>query len=92
MNGKQAIIEAVRDRFGITKKYSGEIVSCVLESMGRVITNDLGVDEIASFTGLGNFKKVLRAEHNGRNPSTGEAIVIPAKEVVRFKASPSLSE
>lgn len=36
---------------------------------------------------FGTFQKSIRAERNGVNPSTGEKIVIPEKEVVKFKAS-----
>ena len=37
--------------------------------------------------GFGTFQKAIRAERNGVNPSTGDKIVIPEKEVVKFKAS-----
>ena len=40
--------------------------------------------------GFGTFMVSRRAERNGRNPRTGNAIRIPAKKVPRFKPSRSL--
>ncbi len=37
--------------------------------------------------GFGTFKTVQLKERQGSNPKTGEKLVIPAKTVVRFKAS-----
>ncbi len=41
--------------------------------------------------GFGNFKTAQRAARLGRNPRTGEAVKVPARRVVRFSASTSLS-
>jgi len=41
---------------------------------------------------LGSFKVVHRAERAGRNPQTGKSITIPAKNVVKFKASKATDE
>jgi DNA-binding protein HU-beta len=35
--------------------------------------------------GFGSFKATIRKERVGRNPSTGETMVIPEKTVVKFK-------
>jgi DNA-binding protein HU-beta len=40
--------------------------------------------------GFGTFMVSRRAERNGRNPSTGKAIRIPAAKVPRFKPSRTL--
>ena len=40
--------------------------------------------------GLGTFKVKSRNARQGRNPRTGEAIVIPARKIVSFKASAGL--
>jgi len=41
-------------------------------------------------TGLGIFRVVERKARKGRNPKTGEELLIPAKKVIRFKASKNL--
>jgi DNA-binding protein HU-beta len=44
-------------------------------------------DRTVRFGGIGTFHVVQRAERQGRNPLTKEAITIPAKKAVTFKAS-----
>jgi nucleoid DNA-binding protein len=41
--------------------------------------------------GFGAFKTAQRAARTGRNPRTGEAVKVPARRVVRFSPSTSLS-
>src|SRR6202165_4209467 len=41
--------------------------------------------------GFGSFKTAQRAARMGRNPRTGEAVSVPARRVVRFAASTTLS-
>lgn len=56
-------------------------VNTILDVMKEVILTE---GEL-SFVGWGKFEIVDRAERKGRNPNTGETMVIPAKKVVRFK-------
>ncbi|HAS84425.1 MAG TPA: DNA-binding protein, partial [Verrucomicrobia bacterium] len=37
--------------------------------------------------GIGKLMLVERAERQGRNPSSGESITIPAKTVVKFRVA-----
>ncbi|MFU8781199.1 MAG: HU family DNA-binding protein [Kiritimatiellia bacterium] len=37
--------------------------------------------------GIGKLVLVARAERQGRNPATGEAITIPAKQVLKFRVA-----
>jgi DNA-binding protein HU-beta len=41
--------------------------------------------------GFGNFRVQQRAARMGRNPRTGEEVRVPARRVVRFSPSASLS-
>ncbi|HSP66011.1 MAG TPA: HU family DNA-binding protein [Candidatus Deferrimicrobium sp.] len=41
--------------------------------------------------GFGSFRTAQRAARMGRNPRTGEAVSVPARRVVRFAASTTLS-
>ncbi|MBT3368817.1 MAG: HU family DNA-binding protein, partial [Nitrospina sp.] len=45
-----------------------------------------------SLIGFGSFKVVDRAAREGRNPSTGEKIQIPASKAVKFTPSKVLKE
>lgn len=44
------------------------------------------------FTGWGKWEIVERAERIGRNPKTGEEVVIPTRKAIKFKAGKSLEE
>jgi len=50
------------------------------------------IEKVKLLPELGTFSVVERAPRKGRNPKTGEEIEIPAKKVVKFKASKRLSE
>ncbi|RLB80734.1 MAG: DNA-binding protein, partial [Deltaproteobacteria bacterium] len=42
--------------------------------------------------GFGTFSKVRHKARKGRNPQTGEAIKIKARNVVKFKAGKALKD
>ena len=42
--------------------------------------------------GFGTFSAPQRAERQGRNPKTGEAVTIAAHRVVKFKAGKALRD
>jgi DNA-binding protein HU-beta len=77
----------------------GEIVDHLSKKLGttKKLTNDFMVElnELAykqakkGFTipGLGKVFTTRTKKRNGRNPATGAAIVIPAKNKVKFKVS-----
>lgn len=65
----------------ISKKDATNLVDTTLE----IIKNQVKNGDKITIVGFGTFSKVERAERNGINPSTKEAIVIPAKFVAKFK-------
>lgn len=56
------------------------------------VQDALAIEKELIFTGFGKFETVEREERTGRNPSTGEEMVIPAKRVVKFKAGSKLAD
>lgn len=64
----------------------------VVTGLFDVITEEVGKGEKVSIHGFGSFEQVTRDERKGRNPKTGESIVIPAKKSPKFTASKSLKE
>ena len=56
------------------------------------IIDALKKGEKVVFSNFGTFEIRKRAERKGRNPSTGEEIMIPAKDVVVFKMSKNCLE
>lgn len=61
-------------------------VNTILDVMKEVILTEGELN----FVGWGKFEIIDRAERKGRNPNTGETMVIPAKKVVRFKPGKAL--
>ncbi len=43
-------------------------------------------------SGFGSFKVKTRAAHNGRNPKTGEAVMVPEQKTITFKPLAKLKE
>jgi len=55
------------------------------------ITDALRNGDEVRIHGFGNFTVQQRAARMGRNPRTGEAVKVPARKVVRFSPSATLS-
>ena len=70
------------------KSQAVEVVSGLFD----VINEEVVKGEKVSINGFGSFEQVTRGERKGRNPKTGESIVIPAKKSPKFTASKSFKE
>jgi len=69
-----------------TKKQAADIVDTVLNS----IRDSLKRKEDVAISGFGTFRVKQTKARMGRNPKTGEAIQIPAKQKIAFRASKDL--
>jgi nucleoid DNA-binding protein len=67
-------------------------VSVVIDALVDTVTAKLIEGDEVVINGLGTFKVKERAERNGRNPATGEAIVIQACNVASFQVSATLKK
>jgi DNA-binding protein HU-beta len=63
-----------------------------LNSFISAVTDTLSKGEKITLVGFGTFSVAERAEREGRNPRSGEKLVIPATKVVKFKAGSKLKE
>lgn len=59
----------------------------VVEAFLKTLVDHVEKGEEVRFIGLGKFYKAHRAERMGRNPQTGEDIVIEASDKLAFKSS-----
>lgn len=84
---KNKIVEQVND-LGFTKKKSVEIVESLLEIIKRSLEND----EDVLVSGFGKFCIKEKSTRRGRNPATGEDLLLNARKVVTFKCSGKLRE
>ena len=83
---KANIIDAVAESNGYTRKKSIETVETVLELIKRSLES--GEDVLIS--GFGKFCVKEKAERKGRNPATGEDMILKNRRVVTFKCSGKL--
>lgn len=70
----------------VTKKDLGIIIDGVLNAIERGLTDG----EKIKITNFGTFETIDRAEHEARNPKTGEKVIVPASKAVKFRVSDAL--
>lgn len=75
---------------GHFNKYTVSDAADALKIVTASITEALANGEDVRIPGLGTFAVKAVAARTGRNPATGEAIDIPAKKKVTFKAAKGL--
>ncbi len=56
------------------------------------VTETLKKGDKLTLIGFGTFSVSKRAARNGRNPQTGKTILIPEKNIAKFKVGSKLSE
>ncbi len=83
---KAILTERLTDEIGLNRREGKEVV----ESFFTEISNTLVVGEEVKLSGLGNFRTRDKKERPGRNPNTGEEVIIQARRVVTFKTSQKL--
>ncbi len=85
---KAQIIEEVRIRNGLTRKQSTETVEAFLETIKKTLESD----EDVLISGFGKFSVKYKAERKGRNPATGEDMMLAPRKVVTFRCSGKLRD
>ena len=85
---KNHIINSIYNQPDLTKKRSTTLVESLLEIIKTSLTN--GEDVLIS--GFGKFNVKEKSERRGRNPATGDDLMLGSKRVVTFKCSPRLRD
>jgi integration host factor subunit alpha len=83
---KDNIIEAVAEETGFLKLRSAEVVEFLIEIIKRSLES--GEDVLVS--GFGKFKVREKKARKGRNPATGEGVILDPRRVVTFHCSGKL--
>jgi integration host factor subunit alpha len=83
---KAELAELLFEHLGLNKRESKDMV----EAFFDLIHGTLTAGEDVKLSGFGNFNIRRKAPRPGRNPRTGEAIPIQARQVVTFHASHKL--
>ncbi len=84
---KHEIIDKVNE-IGFTKKKSTEVIESLLETIKASLAN--GEDVLVS--GFGKFCVKEKQARRGRNPATGQDLMLKERKVVTFKCSGKLRD
>jgi integration host factor subunit alpha len=85
---KVQLVESIHNQIGLPKNKSTEIVETLLE----IIKSTLESREDVLISGFGKFCLKEKKERKGRNPATGDAMMLKPRRVVTFKCSGKLRD
>ena len=85
---KSHLIDAIAEQNGLTRKKSSETVETILEQIKSTLSS---CDDVL-ISGFGKFCVKDKRERRGRNPATGEDMVLAQRRVVTFKCSRQLRD
>jgi integration host factor subunit alpha len=83
---KIQIVKSVQNQTGFPRNRSLEIVETLLE----IIKRTLASGEDVMISGFGKFSVREKKERKGRNPSTGDPMMLKPRKVVTFTCSGKL--
>ncbi len=85
---KKELIDSIAQKTGVKKVDADKVLSAYEET----ILETLKKGERVTIVGFGTFTVSDRKERKGRNPKTGEEMVIPAKKMPKFVVGKSFKE
>jgi len=80
---KAMIVDAVHEQLGYPKNKSAEMLETLLE----LIKGNLEKGEDVLISGFGKFCVKDKNERRGRNPATGDDMILDSRRVVTFRCS-----
>ena len=83
---KADIIQHIVQETGLPKNKSSHVIERLLE----IMKNTMASGEAVLISGFGKFCVNKKSERRGRNPATGESMMLSARRVVTFKCSGKL--
>lgn len=86
---RKELIEKMAQDAGITKTEAENALKALLGGIQKAVTSEEGKIILTRF---GTFYKLHQKARKGRNPATGEEIMIEAGNVVKFKPGKTLKE
>jgi DNA-binding protein HU-beta len=85
---KADLVSKIADDAGITKATAEKALNSFLDA----VTDALAQKDKVTLVGFGTFSVAERAQREGRNPRTGETLVIKASKVAKFKPGNKMKE
>ena len=80
---KAMIIDVIHNQLGYPKNKSAELLEILLE----IMKNTLEKGEDVLISGFGKFCVKDKQERRGRNPATGDDMILSKRRVVTFRCS-----
>jgi integration host factor subunit alpha len=85
---EQQILFPELDYTALSKRRATNLVDALFE----IIKKMLEKGEQVSISGFGRFQVKFKWARKGRNPQTGDPIILKSRRIVRFQYSPQLKE
>ncbi len=82
------LTSALAEKTGVTKVQA----KAFLDAHAQLLIDELKSTGSVQLAGIGKLKAGMRAERQGRNPATGEAITIKAAKTVKFSGGKSFKD
>lgn len=81
-------VTAIADRADLSKAQAGQLLNTILEEITLALANNDSV----TLVGFGSFVPGQRGAHMGKNPQTGQPLMIKASHTVAFKLGKKFKE
>ena len=88
MTTQAELIAAVAKDAGVSQADAGKVLTAIVENIHKSLKSGGDV----RISNLGVFDTAERAEREGRNPATGEALTIAAHKAVKFRPAKTLKD
>lgn len=85
---KGELIDAIASKASVTKKEADTVLTAALDAIQEAVASG----EKVTLVGFGTFEPRQRQAREGRNPKSGEAMIIPASRVPAFSAGKLFKE
>lgn len=83
---KHRLVEQFQNEMGFPRNRSVDVTENIL----KIVKDALEAGDDVLLSGFGKFSVNDKKERKGRNPSSGEVAILPARRVVTFKCSATL--
>jgi DNA-binding protein HU-beta len=83
---KSDLINEIVSSTGLTKTKANQVIDAMVDAIGSSLSNG----EKVTLVGFGTFETTKRIGRVGRNPKTGDEVIIPPKRVAKFRPGTNL--
>ncbi|NJL83846.1 MAG: HU family DNA-binding protein [Chloroflexaceae bacterium] len=73
---KGELVDKVAERASVTKKQADAVITAIIDT----IMESVSAGEKVTLVGFGSFEPRKRKEREGRNPKTGDKMIIPEND------------